>query len=80
LTLLFVDSQDSSTPPASRSRREWFILALIAGLMMDVYYVNAFVLFVLVIEGIPQYLSVLRHDSGPSAETVRLSNLDTQPK
>src|SRR5439155_6391690 len=60
---------------AARSRRDWFILALIAGLMMDVYYVNAFVLFVLVIEGIPQYLSALRHDSGPSVETLRLSYL-----
>ena len=60
---------------AARSRRDWFILALIAGLMMDVYYVNAFVLFVLVIEGIPHYLAALRHDSGPSVETLRLSDL-----
>jgi hypothetical protein len=59
----------------TRSRGEWFLLALIAGLMLDVYYVNAMVLFVLVAEGIPHYLSAFRRDSAASAEGLTLSNL-----
>jgi hypothetical protein len=59
----------------SRSFKQWLLLALIAGLMLDVYYANAMVLFVLVVEGISQYLSALRRDSRASAENLRLSNL-----
>ena len=40
--------------PASRSLMQWFVLALIAGLIMEVYYINAMVLFVLVVEAISQ--------------------------
>ena len=60
---------------SARSPREWFLLASIAGLMLDVYYVNAMILFVLVAEGIPHYLSALRRDSTASAESLTLSNL-----
>ena len=42
---------------------QWFVLALIAGLILEVYYINAMVLFVLVVEAISQYVSVLRRDS-----------------
>ncbi len=59
----------------ARSLAQWFLLALIAGLMLDVYYVNALVLFALVAEAISQYLSALRRDSRSSTETSRPSNL-----
>jgi len=38
-----------------RSFRQWIILAAIAGLMLNVYYANAMVLAVLVVEAIRQY-------------------------
>jgi hypothetical protein len=38
-----------------RSVKQWFVLALIAGLMMNVYYPNAIVLAVLVPEALLQY-------------------------
>jgi len=60
---------------ANRSLAQWFVLALIAGLMLDVYYVNAAVLTVLAIEAIPQYLSASRHSSRGPSEDVRISNL-----
>jgi hypothetical protein len=60
---------------AARSRREWFVLALIAGLMIDVYYANATVLAVLAVEAIPQYLSAFRRDSRASIENLTLSRL-----
>jgi hypothetical protein len=60
---------------SSRSFRQWFLLALIAGLMLDVYYANAMVLVVLVVEALPQYLSALRRDPRASAENLRLSSL-----
>lgn len=59
----------------ARSRWEWLILALIAGLMLNVYYANAMVLFVLVAEGLSQYLLALRRDSQSAAENPRVSNL-----
>jgi hypothetical protein len=60
---------------ANRSLAQWFVLALIAGLMLDVYYANAMVLVVLAVKGIPQYLSALRRDSRASTENLRVSNL-----
>ena len=60
---------------AARSPREWLVLALIAGLMLDVYYANATVLAILAVEALPQYLSTFRRDSGASAENLRPSNL-----
>jgi hypothetical protein len=60
---------------ASRSLAQWFLLALIAGLMLDVYYANATVLAVLAVEAIPQYLSAFRRDSRASIENLALSRL-----
>ncbi|HEY6946518.1 MAG TPA: glycosyltransferase family 39 protein [Candidatus Acidoferrum sp.] len=60
---------------AARSLREWLMLAVIAGLMLNIYYANAMVLFVLVVEGMSQYSSALRHDSRASAENLILSRL-----
>ncbi len=60
---------------ASRSFTQWLILALIAGLMIDVYYANATVLAILAVEAIPQYLSVFRRDSRASFENPTFSKL-----
>lgn len=59
----------------ARSLAQWCLLALIAGLMIDVYYVNIGVLIILAFEAIPRYLSALRRHSPDSAETLRLSAL-----
>jgi hypothetical protein len=58
---------------ASRSLIQWFVLGLIAGRMLDVYYANAMVLFVLVVEGIPQYVSVVRRDTHAIVDNLSLS-------
>jgi hypothetical protein len=60
---------------ANRSFLQWLLLALVAGLMVDVYYANAMVLTVLVVEAIPKYLTALRRDSPTSPKDVSLSNL-----
>jgi hypothetical protein len=60
---------------SSRSFKQWLVLALIAGLMLDVYYANAMVLVVLAVEAIPQYLSAVRRDSLNAGENMRVSNL-----
>jgi hypothetical protein len=58
---------------ATRSPAQWFLLALIAGLMVNVYYANATVLAILAVEAIPQYLSAIRRDSQSSAQNRPLS-------
>jgi hypothetical protein len=50
---------------SSRSLAQWLILALIAGLMLNVYYANATVLAVLAVEAIRKYLAAFRHRAGP---------------
>ncbi len=45
---------------SSRSFAQWLILALIAGLMLNVYYANAMLLAVLAVEAFRQYLSAFR--------------------
>jgi hypothetical protein len=59
----------------ARSLAQWFFLALIAGLMLNVYYPNAMVLVILAVEAIPQYLSAIRRDSRTPAENPPLSKL-----
>ena len=44
-----------------RSTKQWLILGAIAGLMLNVYYANAMVLFVLVVEAAQRYLAALRN-------------------
>jgi Dolichyl-phosphate-mannose-protein mannosyltransferase len=44
-----------------RSVRQWCVLALIAGLMLNVYYANAMILAALVVEAVPQYAAAFRH-------------------
>src|SRR3984957_21233487 len=44
----------------ARSTMQWIVLAVITGLMLNVYYPNVMVLAVLAVEAVPQYLGVLR--------------------
>ena len=50
-----------------RTLRQWLLLALIAGLMLNVYYANAMLLMVLVVEAVRDYGAVFR---GRAANTV----------
>jgi Dolichyl-phosphate-mannose-protein mannosyltransferase len=43
-----------------RSTRQWVVLGVIAGLMLNVYYPNLMVLLVLVVEGARQYVAASR--------------------
>jgi len=46
-----------------RTLRQWFVLALIAGLMLNVYYANAMLLMILVVEGLRDYAAAFRSGS-----------------
>jgi hypothetical protein len=50
----------------TRTVRQWCILAVMAGLMLNVYYANATILVVLMVEAIRQYLAAFRTATGPS--------------
>ena len=64
----------------TRTTMQWIVLAAIAGLMLNVYYPNAMVLAVLLVEALPQYRAALRgsrshkHDS-PGGEPVNRKSL-----
>jgi MFS family permease len=64
---------------SSRTFWQWLLLALITGLMLNVYYANAMVLAVLAVEAARQYHAALRGGAGGSAasvsETPRLADL-----
>jgi hypothetical protein len=64
---------------STRSLAQWLILAMITGLMLNVYYPNAMVLAVLAIEALRQYLAAFRHgaSSAPNS-TPRVSDLLTR--
>ena len=47
-----------------RTTRQWRILAVIAGLMLNVYYANVTILVVLVVEAVREYLTALSHAPG----------------
>jgi hypothetical protein len=51
-----------------RSTRQWMVLALIAGLMLNVYYANAMLLMTLVVEGLRDYASAF--GAGPAARAA----------
>jgi hypothetical protein len=55
-----------------RTGPQWCVLAAIAALMLNVYYANAMLLTVLLLEGIRQYSSALRDRSQNSAPVSRL--------
>jgi len=63
------------TTRRQRTMRQWCILALIAGLMLNVYYANATILVVLIVEAVRQYLAAF-HKASPSA-TPDESRADT---
>jgi len=58
-----------------RTLRQWCILAVIAGLMLNVYYANVTILVVLVVEAIRQYLTALRQ--APGGATARQERRDS---
>ena len=60
---------------SSRTLAQWLLLALIAGLMLDVYYANAMVLAVLAIEIARQYFLALRPDPAAPNSAPRISQL-----
>src|SRR6266568_2857206 len=82
-------SAGRSSPPfpsggparSPRSFAQWLILALIAGLMLNVYYANAMLLAVLAVEALRQYLSAFRpgvfaaRDSTPRIPELLLCHL-----
>jgi hypothetical protein len=55
-----------------RKPAQWFMLALLAGLMMNVYYPNALVLAVLIPEALANYLADLKARNGASQKAARL--------
>ena len=54
-----------------RTTRQWCILALIAGLMLNVYYANVTILVVILVEAVRQYLAAFRDASPAIAQRVR---------
>jgi hypothetical protein len=61
---------------SSRSIAQWLILAVITGLMLNIYYPNAMVLAVLAIEALHQYHLALRPDPAAAPKsTPRISDL-----
>lgn len=54
----------------ARSLAKWLILALIAGLMFNVYYANAMVLAVLAVEAFRQYRAAFRHHAAPAESSA----------
>jgi hypothetical protein len=54
---------------SSRSLSQWLMLALITGLMLNVYYANAMLLAVLAVEAARQYLAALRSDASHAGAT-----------
>ena len=60
---------------SSRSLWQWLLLAVITGLMLNVYYPNATVLTVLAVEAAPQYLSSFRRAARPGSEATPVSAL-----
>ncbi len=61
---------------SSRSLAQWLILALIAGLMFNVYYANAMLLSVLAVEAARNYYLAFRPDaSAPPNSNLRIPEL-----
>jgi hypothetical protein len=49
-----------------RTLKQWLVLGLCAGLMLNVYYPNAMVLMVLLVEAFPKYLASIRTPASAS--------------
>src|SRR5580704_9971428 len=52
----------------TRSTTQWIVLAAIAGLMLNVYYPNAMLLAMLVVEALPQYFGARRSRQSPETK------------
>jgi hypothetical protein len=55
-----------------RTLRQWFILAVIAGLMLNVYYANAMLLVILVVEALRDYTAALRASAVRKTSVLQL--------
>jgi hypothetical protein len=55
-----------------RTLRQWLVLALIAGLMLNVYYANAMLLMILVVEALRDYAAVFHRGVGTGAAASQL--------
>lgn len=55
-----------------RTLRQWILLALIAGLMLNVYYANAMLLMILVVEALGEYAAAFRKGAAASATVSQL--------
>ena len=55
-----------------RDLRQWVLLGLIAGLMLDVYYANLMIMVVLLVEALPQYAHILQSGRQASPSFTQL--------
>jgi hypothetical protein len=55
-----------------RTLRQWLVLALIAGLMLNVYYPNAMLLMILVVEALREYAAAFRGGVGAGSAVLQL--------
>ncbi len=55
-----------------RTPRQWFVLALSAGLMLNVYYANAMLLMILVVEAFRDFAAAFRRGVGTGAAVSQL--------
>jgi len=55
-----------------RTVRQWCVLALIAGLMLNVYYPNAMLLMILVVEGLRDYATAFRSGAATRSAVTHL--------
>jgi hypothetical protein len=53
-----------------RTLRQWLVLALIAGLMLNVYYANAMLLMILVVEALVDYAAALQGRAGTTVSEL----------
>jgi hypothetical protein len=55
-----------------RTLRQWLVLALIVGLMLNVYYANAMLLVILAVEALREYAEAFRSGAAARAAVVQL--------
>jgi MFS family permease len=64
----------------TRSTMQWILLAAIAGLMLNVYYPNAMVLAVLLVEALPQYLAALQGKQSAERASLERESRERKPQ
>jgi hypothetical protein len=55
-----------------RTLRQWLVLALTAGLMLNVYYPNAMLMMILVVEAFREYAAAFRRGAGAGPAVLQL--------